>query len=528
MSRSEVIKSFFTGFLTLCLVLVSTIISTFKTGVGAVIDTALISICLLKVFHALSKKTTALADCFARAFLSCASTIALYFAVLFLQGGKVSTKQSFQFVFIAVISAILGILFFSTMTEYFSEEQYAFPQLIPRISMISAAESSHEKRQKMILSVILSSAYAVVVKIWKLIPSQMIRLRNSSIFLIQNSLLYVATGYFIGYQTWIKMLVGFCYSLLLFFLHPVEDFSEHLLNPYLYSVILAFSLTNGIVAIMKAVKKWKLTVPCRKQQANKKSKLFGIFVLVGLCCIYLVSFSMWYPNEKLPIWIFVCLIFVTVISSMSTAMGVAETGFWFSALDDIVPILLIALLQLRNVDVILLVLTGLTAFEMSGIYYTINWRVTLNFSIKKEMLTVFSIISCMLGAILTFGIVIILAKGNTIGGTELPVPNTKVLAMTMDGLISALSEFQFPEYLNFTVFFIACLVCLLLLRLKISPMTIIAGLMLPFGAFLALGGGALLSYCMRKKENKRMEIFSGMAIGESLVSAVTCMIGAFF
>ena len=66
------IKSFFTGFLTLCLVLVSTIISTFKTGVGAVIDTALISICLLKVFHALSKKTTALADCFARAFLSCA------------------------------------------------------------------------------------------------------------------------------------------------------------------------------------------------------------------------------------------------------------------------------------------------------------------------------------------------------------------------------------------------------------------------------------------------------------------------
>lgn len=52
--------------------------------------------------------------------------------------------------------------------------------------------------------------------------------------------------------------------------------------------------------------------------------------------------------------------------------------------------------------------------------------------------------------------------------------------------------------------------------------------MLPFGAFLALGGGALLSYCMRKKENKRMEIFSGMAIGESLVSAVTCMIGAFF
>ena len=190
--------------------------------------------------------------------------------------------------------------------------------------------------------------------------------------------------------------------------------------------------------------------------------------------------------------------------------------------------MLIALLQLRNVDVILLVLTGLTAFEMSGIYYTINWRVTLNFSIKKEMLTVFSIISCMLGAILTFGIVIILAKGNTIGGTELPVPNTKVLAMTMDGLISALSEFQFPEYLNFTVFFIACLVCLLLLRLKISPMTIIAGLMLPFGAFLALGGGALLSYCMRKKENKRMEIFSGMAIGESLVSAVTCMIGAFF
>lgn len=528
MSKSEVVKSLFTGFLILCLVLVSTIISTFKTGVGAVIDTALLSICLLKVFHALSKKTTALADCFARAFLSCASTIALYFAVLFLQGSQVSVKQSFQFVFITVISAILGILFFSTITDHFSEEQYTFPQLIPRISMISAAESSHEKKQKMMLSVILSSGYAVAVKIWKLLPSQMIRLRNSSIFLFQNSLLYIATGYFIGYQTWIKMLIGFCYSLLIFFLHPAEDFSKHLLNPCLYSVILAFSLTNGIVAIMKAVKKWKITVPCRKQQTNKKSKLFGIFVLVGLCCIYSLFFSMWYPNEKLPIWIFVCLIFVTVISSMSTAMGVAETGFWFSALDDIVPILLIALLQLRNVDVILLVLTGLTAFEMSGIYYTINWRVTLNFSIKKEMLTVFSMISCMVGGILTFGIVIILAKGNTIGGTELPVPNTRVLAMTMDGLISALSELQFPEYLNFTVFFIACLICLLLLRLKISPMTIIAGLMLPFGAFLALGGGALLSYCMRKKENKRMEIFSGMAIGESLVSALICMAGAFF
>ncbi|MFR5556411.1 MAG: hypothetical protein ACLTKE_05915 [Coprococcus sp.] len=101
----------------------------------------------------------------------------------------------------------------------------------------------------------------------------------------------------------------------------------------------------------------------------------------------------------------------------------------------------------------------------------------------------------------------------------------------MDGFdIPALSEFQFPEYLRLQFSFIgARLVCTFVVgRLKISPMTIIAGLMLPFGAFLALGGGALLSYCMRKKENKRMEIFSGMAIGESLVSAVTCMIGAFF
>ena len=528
MTRIELIKSLFTGFFILCIVLVSTIISTFKTGVGAVIDTALLSICLLKFFHALSKKTTALADCFARAFLSCASTIALYFAVLFLKGNCISEKQSFQFVFITVISATLGILFFSTITDYFSEERYSFPQLTPRISMISAAESSHGKRKKMIFSLVISSGYAVVVKILKLVPSQMIRLKNSSIFLFQNSLLYIATGYFIGYRIWIKMLIGFSYSLLLFFMYPVSDFSDHLLNPYVYSVILSFSLTNGIVAIMKAVQKWKQTVPHRKQKGGKRIKLFGIFVLIGLWSIYSVFFGVWYPNEKLSVWIFACLIFVTVISSMSTAMGVAETGFWFSALDDIVPVLLIALLQLRNVNVILVVLTGLTAFEMSGIYYTINWRVAREFSIKKGMLTVFSLISCILGSVLTFGIVTVLAKGDIIGGTELPVPNTKVLAMTIDGLISALSEFHFPEYLNFKVFIIACLICLLLLYLRISPMTIIAGLMLPFGAFLALGGGAFISYCMRKKENKRMEVFSGMAIGESLISALTCIAATFF
>ena len=532
MDKKSLFKSMAAGLLILCLVLVSTIISTFKTGIGAVVDTALLSVCLMKLFGALSEKTVALSDSFARAFISCASTIALYFAVLFLNDTEIGIETCLAFTFLMIVSSALGILFFSAVGDIFSEKRYTFPQLAPRLAMISAAESDRKKNLRMAFFVGISAVYAVAVDVFRALPAQLLFLKNSTIYFFDNSLLYVATGYFIGYQTWIKMAVGFAYSLLIFVLFPAGDFSEHLMNPWLYSVILAFSLTNGVLAAGRAFGRWKGSFGGGKKGRNPVTAMVssgkrGALWLAVLFAVYAVFFGIWRPGEWMLVWSFLLLIPVTVVSSMSTAIGVAETGFWFSALDDIVPILLILLVHMQDSVAILLVLTGLTAFEMAGIYYVLNCRVVQRFSVEKGTLTAFSVVSCVVGSVLTIWLVVILAKGNAIGGAELPVPNSKVLSMTIEGLITTLSKFRLPEYLNLPVFVTACVVSIVIRRFHLSPMTVIAGMLLPFGAFVSIGVGALVSWGMRRHGEKRMEVFSGLAIGESLVSAVMALMNLF-
>jgi uncharacterized MnhB-related membrane protein len=114
-------KCFLSGTLILFLVLTSSIVSLFKTGVGAVVDTAMLSMCLLTLFHGLTKTNVALSDIFSRAFISGASTISVYLAVLFLNGQSIATSQGMSLVLLVSISASAGILFFSSLSEIFTK-----------------------------------------------------------------------------------------------------------------------------------------------------------------------------------------------------------------------------------------------------------------------------------------------------------------------------------------------------------------------------------------------------------------------
>lgn len=421
-----------------------------------------------------------------------------------------------------MISSIMGILFFSTLSENFSDQKrFKFPLLAPRIDLINSVGNDKAKNRYMVFALVIAAIYSFIVKVINFIPKQ-IKIAKNSMFTLDNSLILISTGYFIGYATYLKMGIGFVYSLIIYIIFRSANFSSHILNPYIYSVVLGFSLTQGGVTLYSVIKKWYPQITRSSKPTIKKISSSSILILVVLTLIYFLFFSrLLNPKYNLPFWIFLILIPITIISSTSTLIGVAETGFWFSALEDILPIIIILLTQTSSLTTIVMVITGLTAFEMSGLYYAINAQVAGRFDITHKELTTYSIISSVMGAFLCVTLVSLLAKSIEFGGQELPLPTVQVFGMTLKGMMEAVAARSIPSYLNIYVLIIACISCVLLNKIKISPMIILGGILLPFGTFFVIGIGALLSFVLRKNGNGQRTIFSGISVGDGLVSAIS-------
>ena len=493
-------KCFLSGTLILFLVLTSSIVSLFKTGVGAVVDTAMLSMCLLTLFHGLTKTNVALSDIFSRAFISGASTISVYLAVLFLNGQSIATSQGMSLVLLVSISASAGILFFSSLSEIFTSKNYAFPQLTSRLEILSAPSNNTKSNITIFGSMALSSLYSFFCKKASI---KDLMLPDTSIPLFSNSLLYISTGYFIGFSTWKKMFIGFLYSVVVFAFNPTSTFSSHITNPHIYSVILAFSVVNGLFVIFETLHKWKSSFLSSFQKTIRF--IFPLFII------------------PLSISTIFGLIVLTLVSSISTIVGVAETGFWFSSLDDLIPIVAITLVHIRDISQIIFILIGFTSFEMAGIYYIINCRVAQKFEIANKTLTFSSIVSCFFASVITVLFVYLLSKNFSFGESEYPIPNAKVLSFTINSLISAISEFSIPTYFNIVSFLLACVACIVLKHFKISPMTVMSGILLPFGSFITLGIGALIQKYLSHISRHENGVFSGIAIGESLFTTITIL-----
>lgn len=510
--KQDIRKALFSGVLVSLLVLSSSMICLFKSGVSAVVDTALLSIGLLVLLRGMNSVNVALSDIFARAFISGATTASAYLAILALHGNAVSDWLYLCFALVMMMSAGAGILFFSSVGSFLADQKYVYPQLKSRMEVLASPSHDSGKNRKLVLSTAFSACYGLLCERFSL---REFALPYWSIPIFSNNLLYVSTGYFIGYSTWLKMLLGFAYSLIVFLIFPTQSFSEHITNPYIYSVVLAFSLASGGYAILEALRRIRMPFASPRRFG---SCFEALVVLAALAVFYKLLFHMEPGLSDMPLFLIVLVIAVTLVSSMSTAIGVAETGFWFSILDDVLPVLVIALAQIQDMASIILLLAGFTSFEMAGVYYTLNARVGQRFAISRKTVVWSSILSCAVSSVAAILLVRMLASGYALGGVEYPVPNAKVLEVTVQSMMTAFTEFRLPSYLNLSAFIPAFLLCILLKRKQISPMNIIGGILLPFGAFVSLGVGALLSYALRRQQEQKVELFSGFAIGEGLVS----------
>lgn len=346
-------------------------------------------------------------------------------------------------------------------------------------------------------------------------------LPDTSIPLFSNSLLYISTGYFIGFSTWKKMFIGFLYSVVVFAFNPTSTFSSHITNPHIYSVILAFSVVNGLFVIFETLHKWKSSFLSSLQKTIRF--IFPLFILSALILFYYLFFQSNKFINPLSISTIFGLTVLTLVSSISTIVGVAETGFWFSSLDDLIPIVAITLVHIRDISQIIFILIGFTSFEMAGIYYIINCRVAQKFEIANKTLTFSSIVSCFFASVITVLFVYLLSQNFSFGESEYPIPNAKVLSFTINSLISAISEFSIPTYFNIVSFLLACVACIVLKHFKISPMTVMSGILLPFGSFITLGIGALIQKYLFNISRHENGVFSGIAIGESLFTTITIL-----
>ncbi|MDE5823773.1 MAG: hypothetical protein K2H91_03695, partial [Lachnospiraceae bacterium] len=185
--------------------------------------------------------------------------------------------------------------------------------------------------------------------------------------------------------------------------------------------------------------------------------------------------------------------------------------------------------MIQTVDLfsIILIVSGLTAFEMCGIYFILNKKVSQQFNIQGRLIKQYSILGVFFTSIV--GILIFIAITNVleIGTNSLPAPSSQVFGITLTGLIESVRTLQLPTFINLKILLISCLICYILNNTKLSPMTIISGIVLPFGTYIVIGIGAVLSYVYHTKKEDQGVIFSGLSIGDGLISSIFIMLKTF-
>lgn len=519
------IISIIIGSLVNILIVIASIFLFFKSGISSTIDTAALVLIFLVLVRRFSIKNAVVAEILARGSIAASRQAATYFAALIIFG-TANNYEPVRMTILIIISSILGIMFFSTIYSKFEDKkEFSFPMVKPRIDLFNSLKKD-SKNNGLLYSLGVTSVYSYIVNIAKLLPKSF---KFYNIFGIENNPMLVAIGYLIGYKTYLIMGLGFLYSLFIYKFFESDSFVNHLMSPYIYSSVISIILTQGVITIIGFIKKSnfnKLNKTFFKDGFPKNKNLMSGIIISGFILFNILFFSkLISPTYTMPFWIFLIIIPITLVLSISTLHGVAKTGFWFSALEDILPILIILFTLTQNISAVIMVITSLMVFEISGIYFTINTQFSNSFGISKEHNIVLNIISNIIGALVTVFLVLMIKKTVGLGNDSIPVPFSNTLGMTIKGMMVSLNTGVLPEYINMYIILITSLLCVLLNRFKLSPIVILGGMMLPFTIYLTMSIGAFINYLNRKNVAKNRPIFSGVATADGVISSLAAILG---
>lgn len=513
-------------------IIISSIFLSFKSGISSTIDTAALVLLILILFRKYSLKNAVIAEVIARGSITSARDTATLVAVIIIFGGNLSIPNIFKIILIILVSSIIGTLFFSGFYERFEDQsKYSFPMVKPRVDLFKTL-NKNTRNKGLLVSLSATSIYSFFVNIVKILPQS---IKLFYIFSMENNPMLIATGYIIGYKTYLIMGFGFIYSLITYIIFNDNGFVAHLMNPYMFSVVTSFVITQGLISIYgfisKSIKKINLK-DVKRTFFTKNSKFLDGYLTSSNMAIYIVFliFNMLFftktinPGYSMPFWIFLILLPLTIILTFSTMFGVAQTGFWFSVLEDVLPILIILLTFTKNISAVVLVICSMEVFEISGIYFIVNTKFSSDFGISKKDNIRLNILSNINGALLCIFIVLVFSKTFGLGTEQLPIPFANTLGMTIKGLIESLSSNILPGYINIYVIICSAILCIILNKLDLSPIIIIGGMMLPFNIYITMSIGALISYILRADNAKYRPIFSGIATADGLISSLSAII----
>lgn len=147
----------FSGLFVLIITLVSSIYTILRIRNNCVFDTAILSTILLTIIHQNTQKNIVYSDILARASVSALTTIASYLATLYILKISLNIFQIIYVTCIFIISGILGILFFDSISDkYMDNNKFPFPQQTPRINILKNINGSNDSK-KLKISIIIST-----------------------------------------------------------------------------------------------------------------------------------------------------------------------------------------------------------------------------------------------------------------------------------------------------------------------------------------------------------------------------------
>ena len=96
------------------------------------------------------------------------------------------------------VSGVFGVLFFAVLQKQAIQGEY--PMLKPRIDLLAALKNSRTEKRKITLSMLAGAVFGVFKEGMPLLPKGW-PLLDHPMFWLDNSLILVGTGYFIGPAT---------------------------------------------------------------------------------------------------------------------------------------------------------------------------------------------------------------------------------------------------------------------------------------------------------------------------------------
>ena len=361
--------------------------------------------------------------------------------------------------------------------------------------------------------------------------------------------LYGSIGFFISFISYVFLIIGVGYSMLVWFFiegaNPSINLQQHFFNPYIYSVAIPMMITTAILTLIDYGKKLRTTI----KSIATESRLTQLTSIISLTLLPVTAYVLLSITGALAssdlmdvIGIIVVALPIVFISSIFAVRASGETGFSSSFTLDATLILTLLIFS-PSFESILIAFAIIGVFESMAISLMRRIKFCSIIGVEPKNVIEAVMIGGIIGAIFGPWIFLIIHHyQGGIGSGLWPAPMAKLLGGYVLLFYTAIKQRRLPPMIKpeLLIISIFATICIWFVLRKIglrnlSPILIAIGMIIPPSFLWIASIGALIDFRLHKKFKEKPEVYkeekskwnailAGVMSGEGIVIFILTML----